>query len=78
MKSDFLKQPSHNMAFSTWCVFLATTFAPKLSNKKVYIHDVGILQTFDIPQANKYRLIAKKDFDMCIYIKNIDSLGLPE
>ena len=49
-----------------------------LSNKKIYIHDVGILQTVDNPKANKYRLIAKSDFDMYIYIKNIHNLALPE
>ena len=59
-------------------LFQSKHLPPKLSNKNLYIHDVGIMQTFDIPKANKYRLIAKKDFDMYIYIKNIHSLDLPD
>jgi erythromycin esterase len=48
----------------------------KLRNRKIYIHDVGILQTIDHKKGNKHSLIPAKDFDMYIYIKKITNYDL--
>jgi hypothetical protein len=61
-----------------YLLFRAKDLPQKFADKTVYIHDVGIIQGIDNPKANKYRLHAKRDFDMYIYIRNINSLALPE
>lgn len=61
-----------------YALFQSKDLPQKFSDKTYYIHDVGIIQGVDSPKANKYRLNAKRDFDMYIYIKNISGLALPE
>lgn len=61
-----------------YLLFQSKDLPQKFSDETVYIHDVGIIQGIDNSKVNRYRLNAKRDFDMYIYIRNINSLALPE